>query len=246
MSRERNTSKSSGSAHKLSDTQLVLLSAAAQRDDHCLTTTPKLKGGAARNVAEKLIAAGLVEEIKAKAGTPIWRRDEETAQSFALRLTAAGLKAIAVDAAAIEDEPAEPRFTNSERPHGVEQLLGKVGRELSRRDSSEGATTSSGVVREGVAPSVPRLGSKLMEVIVLLRRDRGATIDELIGATNWLPHTTRAALTGLRKRGHAITHDRSDGVTRYMSRAPNLSSDPPNANAGGGDAPASDICEEAA
>ena len=44
MSRERNTLKSSGSAHKLTDTQLVLLSAAAQRDDHCLTTTPKLKG----------------------------------------------------------------------------------------------------------------------------------------------------------------------------------------------------------
>ena len=53
MSRERNTSKSSGSAHKLSDTQLVLLSAAAQRDDHCLTTMPKLKGGAARDTAEK-------------------------------------------------------------------------------------------------------------------------------------------------------------------------------------------------
>jgi Protein of unknown function (DUF3489) len=207
MSRELNTTKSSGSAHKLSDTQLVLLSAAAQRDDHCLSTTPKLKGGAARNVAEKLIAAGLVEEINAKAGTPIWRRDEETAQSFALRLTAAGLKAIAVDDAAFEEEPAEPTFTNGAPPHSVEPSLVKVERELTSRDGSEGATTSSGVVREGVTPSIPRPGSKLMEVIELLRRDHGATIDELIGATNWLPHTTRAALTGLRKRGHAITRD---------------------------------------
>ena len=120
------------SAHKLSDTQLVLLSAAAQRDDHCLTTTPKLKGGAARNVAEKLIAAGLVEEIKAKAGTPVWRRDEETTQSFALRLTAAGLKAIAVDDAAIEEQPAEPTFTNGEHPHGVEPSLGKVEARIER------------------------------------------------------------------------------------------------------------------
>ena len=246
MSNEHDNRNSRELAHKLSDTQLVLLSAAAQRDDHCLTTTPKLKGGAARNVAEKLIAAGLVEEIKAKAGAPIWRRDEETTQSFALRLTAAGLKAIAVDEAAIEEEPAEPTLTNGGPPHSVEPSLVKVERELSGRDGSEGATASSGAIRESVTPSIPRPGSKLMEVIELLRRDHGATIDELIGATNWLPHTTRAALTGLRKRGHAITRDRSDGVTRYMLRAPNLSSDPPNADAGSGDATASVVSEEAA
>jgi hypothetical protein len=32
--------------------------------------------------------------------------------------------------------------------------------------------------------------------------EEGATIDDLTGATNWLPHTARAALTGLRKRGY--------------------------------------------
>jgi site-specific DNA recombinase len=36
----------------------------------------------------------------------------------------------------------------------------------------------------------------------LLQRDCGATLEELIAATDWLPHTTRAALTGLRKRGY--------------------------------------------
>jgi len=46
--------------------------------------------------------------------------------------------------------------------------------------------------------------------VALLRRDRGATIDELIDATGWLPHATRAALTGLRKRGFAVAIDRSD------------------------------------
>jgi len=53
---------------KLSDTQLVMLSAAAQRDDRCLTLPEKLKGAAAHKVATKLIAAGLVEEVMAKAG----------------------------------------------------------------------------------------------------------------------------------------------------------------------------------
>ena len=31
-----------------------------------------------------------------------------------------------------------------------------------------------------------------------------------MGATGWLPHTSRAALTGLRKRGFAVALDRSD------------------------------------
>jgi hypothetical protein len=43
-----------------------------------------------------------------------------------------------------------------------------------------------------------------------LQRDCGATLEELIAATDWLPHTTRAALTGLRKRGCAVTIDRHD------------------------------------
>ncbi|WP_097092264.1 DUF3489 domain-containing protein [Novosphingobium sp. Chol11] len=41
-------------------------------------------------------------------------------------------------------------------------------------------------------------------VLEMLRREAGATLSELASATNWLPHTTRAALTGLRKKGHGI------------------------------------------
>ena len=37
--------------------------------------------------------------------------------------------------------------------------------------------------------------------MTLLRRDSGVTIDEVSAAMNWLPHSTRAVLTGLRKRG---------------------------------------------
>jgi Protein of unknown function (DUF3489) len=45
-------------------------------------------------------------------------------------------------------------------------------------------------------------------VIELLRRADGATIVDLTQATGWLPHTTRAALTGLRKRGYAVIRER--------------------------------------
>ena len=47
-------------------------------------------------------------------------------------------------------------------------------------------------------------------VIALLDCPGGATLAELVAATGWLPHTTRAALTGLRKRGYAVGIDRAD------------------------------------
>jgi uncharacterized protein DUF3489 len=65
-------------------------------------------------------------------------------------------------------------------------------------------------------PSAPRGGSKLARVIALLERDHGATIAELIAATGWLAHTTRAALTGLRKRGFAVAIDQADKAKRII------------------------------
>src|ERR1700687_3879236 len=82
---------------KLTDAQHLMLNAAAQRDDRILAMPPNLKGGAAHKVAAKLIAAGLVKEVKAKSREPAWRRDAESGQAFALKLTAAGLKANASD-----------------------------------------------------------------------------------------------------------------------------------------------------
>ena len=53
---------------KLTDTQLLMLSAAARRNDRCLVAAPNLKAAAAQKIAGKLIASGLVKEIKAKPG----------------------------------------------------------------------------------------------------------------------------------------------------------------------------------
>jgi len=64
--------------------------------------------------------------------------------------------------------------------------------------------------------SAPRAGSKAEMVLNMLTRQEGATLAELVEATGWLPHTTRAALTGLRKKGHAITKTSRDGVTVYQ------------------------------
>ncbi len=49
----------------------------------------------------------------------------------------------------------------------------------------------------------------------MLQRKEGAAHGDLVAATGWLPHTTRAALTGLRKKGHVIEKVKVDGTTTY-------------------------------
>jgi hypothetical protein len=175
---------------KLTDAQLVMLSAAAQRADLCLTAPDKMKGAILAKVSEKLVKLGLVREVRAKSGAPVWRRDN-AGQSYALKLTAAGLKAIAVD-------------------DGSEEAI--ATREAQQPQPSPDATNASGpdIIGEHAKMLTPRAGSKLARVIGLLRRSDGATIPNLIEATGWLPHTTRAALTGLRKRGYAVVRERVD------------------------------------
>jgi hypothetical protein len=168
---------------KLTDAQLVMMSAAAQRKDRCLSAPATIKGAALGKVSAKLAKLGLAREIEAKPGAPTWRRDD-AGQGFALKLTPAGLKAIAVDEVSPEaiepDEAAQPQAKN-------------------RASSDEGSHP---------ARVTPRDGSKLALVIELLRRADGATIVDLTQAMGWLPHTTRAALTGLRKRGYAVIRER--------------------------------------
>jgi hypothetical protein len=175
---------------KLTDAQLVMLSAAAQREDLCLTAPDKLKGAILAKVGEKLVKLGLVREVRTKAGVPVWRRDD--AGSFALELTAAGLKAIAVEDDS--DEAGAPR--EAPQPLPKPDAIQACGHD---------------VLGEQAKALTPRAGSKLSQVIDLLQRLNGATILHLTEATGWLPHTTRAALTGLRKRGYAVIRERIDG-----------------------------------
>ncbi|MEY3622975.1 MAG: hypothetical protein RLZZ407_534 [Pseudomonadota bacterium] len=65
--------------------------------------------------------------------------------------------------------------------------------------------------------------SKPQQILDLLTRDCGTTLTELATLANWLPHSTRAYLTGLRKKGHVIDSDKVDGVRRYrLSSSPEV------------------------
>ena len=62
------------------------------------------------------------------------------------------------------------------------------------------------------APAAP---SKINLVLELLRREHGATLPDLVEATGWLPHSSRAALTGLRKKGHNLEKSKRGDVSCY-------------------------------
>ena len=47
--------------------------------------------------------------------------------------------------------------------------------------------------------------TKKAQLIVMLSRKTGADVASISKKFGWLPHTTRAALTGLRKTGYQIT-----------------------------------------
>lgn len=64
------------------------------------------------------------------------------------------------------------------------------------------------------APSA-RAGTKAALLLDLLAREGGATLDDLTGASGWLPHTVRAALSGLRKKGHTIASEKIGGVRSW-------------------------------
>jgi hypothetical protein len=61
----------------------------------------------------------------------------------------------------------------------------------------------------------PQRKTKRALLLELIGSEGGATLEELTSATGWLPHTARAAITGLRKQGHEVQCQRVDGVGRY-------------------------------
>jgi hypothetical protein len=72
---------------------------------------------------------------------------------------------------------------------------------------------SAAAVKENTTRSGP---NKAATVQKLLSRPKGATLAEIMSATGWLPHSTRAFMTGLRKKGHDLVREcRNNGETSW-------------------------------
>jgi Protein of unknown function (DUF3489) len=180
---------------KFTDAKLIMLSNAAARDDGMAVVPAKMNKAVASKVGASLLARKLMRELRSKPGMPVWRADDD-GRSISLMITRAGRDAIGVD----EGEEA------TQAPRSDRKLASR-----SPSHSEDDGSKSSASTPPSLNAASPRAGSKQALVTEMLSTNGGATLDALIKATGWLPHTTRAALTGLRKRGFSVERSREAG-----------------------------------
>ena len=200
----------------LSDTQLLILSAASQRNDHAAILPANLKGSAAKKVIDRLLKQKLLQELRAKDDMPIWRRGNDS-RSYTLRITKAGLKAIEVedvadapdnratagrDEVATANTPAETK--SSERP-------GRAKRSSSKRAAAPTAKATK------ASSGRPSPDTKQDRVVALLQQPGGAALDVLVNATGWQKHSVRGFLAGTvrKKLKLALISEKVDGIRTY-------------------------------
>jgi hypothetical protein len=153
------------SANKLTDTLLVLLSAAAQRPEGVIELASDLKG-AAKKAIGNLLRDGFIEEIPARGTLPAWRRDDD-AGPLALRIAPHGLAAIGVEAGAAErkaeklDETPDAGHRAPKRPsRRVEAARRKKSKDEALQESGPKVGRLSTIVRTRTPTSSMQIVSR--------------------------------------------------------------------------------------
>ena len=113
------------------------------------------------------------------------RNPRARSRSAAARIDQAGATAAAADGAVVHDKPEQTR---------------------SRSKPTSGRTD----VRAGSVSGTdqPPASTKRAKLIAMLERPEGASVAEIGQRLGWLPHTVRAAITGLRQAGRAVTRSK--------------------------------------
>lgn len=177
---------------KLSDTQLVILSAACQRPDLSVyPLTAKLPGGAAAKVLTSLLNKGLIKEILAKRDDTVWREDKKRGR-LTLKCTKAAFEALGIE----PDNATAPEDENADTP------------------AAKGSRRKAKPAKDG-APRT-RADSKQAQLIAMPKSPDGATIDEIVTKFGWQAHTVRGAIAGALKKklGLSVTSEKIDGRGR--------------------------------
>jgi hypothetical protein len=183
---------------KLSDTQLTILSAACQREErNVYPITSKLTGGALDKVLKSLLAKGLIEEVSAKRDEVVWRTDDDGSR-LTLRATDAACDAIGI----AESAPASSPEGTRPREKADTATRGRKGRGRAAKSKGRAATAKAGSTAPAKAKRAQSktTGTKQEKLIAMLRRKEGATVDEVVKALDWLPHTVRGAVAGALKK----------------------------------------------
>jgi hypothetical protein len=202
---------------RLSDTQLVILSAAAQRADLSVLPLPDsltLKGGALNKVMDSLRNRGLIRVLGGDGGPE------------RVIITSEGMAAISVEAD--DDEApaaADTAPTSAEAASAADvtalasEANGAAKRPKTKPAKGKGkkAIETAPAAGEPSGKPTPRAGTKQAQMIELLRRPEGATVEQIAAATGWQHHTIRGAISGALKKKLGLTVE----ATRTREVGPN-------------------------
>ncbi|MEX1147718.1 MAG: DUF3489 domain-containing protein [Sphingomonadales bacterium] len=185
---------------KLTDTQLVILSAAAARDAGALLPMPeplKLNRRSTTRVLNGLVRKGLAVGITASPDDVVWRLSDD-GERLTLVITDQGLAALG-----IKCHPDRHR---------------EVGQKDTKTDGSEKGAQRSGIVPK---PTSSKPVTKIGVVIDMLSRGEGATVADLMAVTGWQAHSMRGAMSGTvrKKMGHSLVSNTVEGRGRVYSIA---------------------------
>jgi hypothetical protein len=208
----------------LSDTALVVLAAAAQRDDLSVLPFPdgvKAKGGAEQKVLAGLRKRGLVRIVET-AGRP-----------QRVVITSEGMAAIGVesdddqtgdvtgpaeaDSGATEaDTGPTPADAGAEAVEAPAPTTKADGAATPAKRKAKAKAAKPGKAAPAEKPT-PRTGTKQALMIELLKRPEGATVEQIAEATGWQHHTIRGAISGALKKKLGLTVE----ATRTREVGPN-------------------------
>ena len=180
---------------KLTDTQMVILTAAAQRDDGSIHPLPKtLKGGAVTKVTQALLRKGLIADAPPREGGVIGETN------FAV--TAEGVIAINV-------EPDDCPFLAGGAPQVADDSRGAAPATKPRPKAKKAATDHDGAK----GPRKQRAGTKQARLIAMLETPEGGSLTEIASAFGWQRHTVRGAIAGALKKklGLNVTSEKVEG-----------------------------------
>jgi len=215
---------------RLTDTQRIILSSASRRNDRGVDLPANVTGAALRKAIDKLVRAGLLEEVLAHGSLLGWRRDAE-AGPMALRITERGFDAVGVkddavgasnetsiSAAPDEVEAAAKSAASRKRIFAAAQKPTHTKHEPGNTKAKSGSPRKSrpGSKQARLQPKADP-GSKQSRVIAMLQSPAGATIAAMIKATGWQQHSVRGFLAGVvRKRLKLrLASKKVDGVRVY-------------------------------
>ncbi len=220
---------------QLSDSQLVVLSTACQREDRSVyPLTAKLPGGAAAKVLNILLNKGLIKEVQAKREDTVWREDKKRGR-LTLRLTRAAFDALGIDPKefkATEDEkgqagaagtPAIPIDELAASDHPVAKANADSWNAIPavKRAGKKAAAPKTDSHRGASAKPATRADSKQAQLIEMLKRAEGATIEEIAAKFEWQAHTVRGAIAGALKKklGLNVQSEKVEGRRIYRIAA---------------------------